>query len=183
MGKKSKNPSTAAHDISQIPGNASGPDPRGRPLTASELELFRTMPPNANGNLEKMLSLFGRTVDELRIDPCSQALLYPIDVQIALDAAKEGRLDAFSSMTPQFLGMTAVVHNLSETTLNHKAFTIVKIFPDEDKVAIDATPPEWPPERVRYIKISTSMISTMHYEQNHDGLNFNIVICNNGVHS
>ena len=141
--------------------------PGARRLNAQELERVQ-----AEAGLSAMLESFGHTTDSLRINPETGALFYPADVTLALDAYKEGRMTAFSELSCDLVGMVVIMRDLSESGLNGKYHRVVKVFPEEDKMLIDVTPSDWPPARVRYVKVSSTKVASMHYPQSHDGLNF-----------
>lgn len=147
-----------------------GAPPGTRRLITQELERVQSME-NWSG-LSAMLRSFGHTTDSLRINPETGALAYPVDVTRALEAYKEGRMTAFSRLPPDFAGMIVVMRDLSQADLNGKYHRVIKVFPDEDKMLIDVTPRDWPPARVRYVKVSSAKVATMHYPQSRDGLNF-----------
>ena len=147
-----------------------GAPPGARRLNAQELE--RAQSTASWSALSAMLGSFGHTTDSLRINPETGALAYPVDVTRALDAYKEGRMTAFSRLSCEIIGMLVIMYGLSDPYLNGKYYRIVKVFPEEDKLLIDVTPRESPAACVRYVKVSSTKVATMHYPQSQDGLNF-----------
>lgn len=110
----------------------------------------------------ELLRSFGYSLDDVRCRP-DGSLAMPLVIEESLNNFKNARMTAFTKLTVDFIGMSATLFNLSEQALNGKSCTIVKVFPDDDKVCVDVTPDDWPAQQVRYVLVSTSKIWQMQY--------------------
>lgn len=123
------------------------------PLTASEqwrIDKFSHLPV-----LEKMLHSFGYTIGDLRKDPASNDIVFPGELSQFIDAFKANKADSAVAVGLNYsmIGMDATFADLSDSSLNGKIFMIIQVFPDENKLLIDATPDGYPPGQVRYVKV------------------------------
>lgn len=86
-------------------------------------------------------------------------------------------LKIITTLTSEFVGMIVRLCNLSEPQLNDKNFRIVKVYPKEEKICVDVTPPDWPPTRVRYLKVSVkNMGPRLYYSDTQETLDIRSVM-------
>ena len=147
-----------------------GPDPCGVALTSGQLDSIQRM--TTSPSLEKVLVAFGYTFSDMRTDPRSGELLYPIEVRRIME---EGRAAPLSPPTCEIVGMMVRMDNLSQEALNNTPLRIVKVVPDENKLVLDATLPDWPPAHVRHVKVPASKVVAM-WSQSEDAATFRSVL-------
>lgn len=143
-------------------------------MTSAEMDAWSKSKPGAFEATLALLKSFGYTLADLRINSKSQSLLYPVDIQEYINAIDGGRLSAFSRLTPEIVGMEVKMHGLSDDSLNGRCFRIIKVYPEEDRLQIDATPSlpgKGQPHIVRYVKVPASKVAIMYYPRSNDGLN------------
>jgi hypothetical protein len=156
-----------------------GPNPKGRVLSNEEMTAFKGM--SSTDVTLRMLDSFGYTLDDVRIHPQTNVLLFPLDVAYMMEAYKQGLLDTFTSMPniEYHIGMKVTMRHLSDESLNGKPFTIIKVYPDEHKILIDASPSMSTkgsePHAVRYVKVPWSKAILIHRETTSTALN--IISC------
>ena len=151
-----------------------GPDPDGRTLSPTEDANMKQMP--TYSSLHNMLHSFGYGADDMRINAETGKLLLPLEVATQLERMKKDCATCFSEISPSHLGMLVKMRHLSVAELNERTMRIVKVFPDEAKIAVDATCVDAPPEQVRYVKVPADKVATIFYPVCDDGLNVRSVM-------